>query len=179
MVLVLLNSGFHPAVLTLGGREGGGASYQVVTLRYLPENIITFIGSSYIPSRRFTPDFTVSRISNTLRVRTSTGLEMLFPLLVLIPHNMLATCYAMQPKPAWEKRLVWFSVPFWLSVLLLVIVVVLFQTNCGIRPSVSYHSDGSLPAVQPTGGRTFNLRDITRNVQATITRSILDLKTQA
>lgn len=112
----------------------------------------------YFP--RFTPDFTISQISNTLQFKTSTGTELLFPLLAILPHNLLAVCYAMQPRPEWEQTVAWISVPFWICVLVTVIAMVLVQTNFGFSPRISYHADKSLPAVQATGGQVFDLRDI-------------------
>ena len=109
---------------------------------------------------RFVPDFTISRVSNTLRFKTSTGTELLFPLLAILPHNHLATCYAMQPRPEWEQTIAWLSVPFWLCVLVTMIAAVLLQTNFGYTPVLSYDNDSSLPGKQATGGKVFDLNNI-------------------
>ena len=126
---------------------------------------------------RFTPDFTLSRISNTLRIQTSDGTEMLFPLLAVLPHYMLAACYAMQPRPEWEKRMAWFSVPFWLFALLALLIAVLVRTNFYVVPvRPSYHSDTELPTLQATGGPIFDLSSLTRSVHATLSQKISALR---
>ena len=126
---------------------------------------------------RFTPDFTLSRISNTLRIQTSDGTEMLFPLLAVLPHTMLAACYAMQPRPEWEKRMAWFSVPFWLFALLALLIVVLVKTNFHLVPArPSYGSDTELPTLQATGSPIFDLSYLTRSVHTTLSQKISALR---
>ena len=44
--------------------------------------------------------------------------------------------------------------------LVTIVAVVLVQTNFGFSPMLSYHDDKSLPAVQATGGKVFDLRDV-------------------
>lgn len=124
---------------------------------------------------RFVPDFTLSRVSNTLRIKTSEGTEMLFPLLAVLPHYTLAACYAMQPRPEWEKKVAWFSVPFWLFVLLAIFITVLVQTNFGMQSKPFHHADSELPAVEATRGQVFDLRDI---ITKTLTEKISALKTR-
>ena len=129
---------------------------------------------------RFAPDFTLSRISNTLRIKTSEGTEMLFPLLAVLPHYMLAACYAMQPIPEWEKKVAWFSVPFWLFVLLAIFLTVLVQTNFGMQSRPLHHANSELTTVQATGGQVFDLRDITKTLTEKISalraRCVLNVK---
>lgn len=109
---------------------------------------------------RFVPDFTISRVSNTLRFKTSAGTELLFPLLAILPHNLLAVCYAMQPRPEWERTIAWISVPFWLCALVTLVAVVLVQTNFGFSPPLTYDNDSALPATQATGGQVFDLKSV-------------------
>ena len=90
----------------------------------------------------------------------SSGTEILYPLLAIIPHNLLAVCYAMQPRPEWEQTLVWLSVPFWFCMLVTVVAVVLIQTNFGVIPELNYQNDSALPLVQATGGHVFDLRNV-------------------
>lgn len=126
---------------------------------------------------RFRPDFTLSRVSNTLRVHTS-GTELLFPLVATLPQHLLAPCYVTQPRPEWEKNLAWASVYFWILALFLVIGVALARTNCGRKPKLTYQTDSSLPLIQPTGGKLFDFADLTRRVQNTISRGIANLGTK-
>ena len=127
--------------------------------------------------RRFHPDFTLSRVSNTLRVHTS-GTELLFPLVATLPHHLLAPCYATQPRPEWEKNLAWVSVYFWILALFMVVGIALARTKCGVKNKLTYQTDSNLPLIQPTGGKLFDLKELARNVQNTITRKITDLGTR-
>ena len=87
---------------------------------------------------------------------------MSFPLVVLIPHEMLAPCFAVQPRPLWEKKLVYITFPVWVGI----VIVVTFLELIGISFRFSFRSrDPALPAVQPTGGAKFDLKDLTRTDQ--------------
>lgn len=123
----------------------------------------------------FHPDFTLSRVSNTLRVHTS-GTELLFPLVATLPQHLLAPCYMTQPRPDWERTLAWTSVYFWIITLFVVVGAALASTNCGMKPKLTYQTDNNLPLVQPTGGKFFDLGDLARNFQNTISRKITELK---
>lgn len=90
----------------------------------------------------------------------SSGTEILYPLLAIIPHNLLSVCYAMQPRPEWEQTLAWLSVPFWVCMLATVVAVVLVQTNFGTIPELTYRNDSALPLLQATGGHVFDLRNV-------------------
>ena len=116
--------------------------------------------SNVVSHCRFVPDFTISRVSNTLRFTTTSGGELLFPLLAILPHNLLAVCYAMQPRPEWEQTIAWLSVPFWICVIVTMVAVVLVQTNFGLGNGVSYQTDRLLPMMQATGGQVFDLSDV-------------------
>lgn len=43
------------------------------------------------------------------------------------------------------------------------VAIVLFQTNFGFNPGISYRNDRSLPVVQATGGQVFDLRNVGAN----------------
>lgn len=105
---------------------------------------------------------------------------MLFPLLAVLPHYMLAACYAMQPRPEWEKKVAWFSVPFWLFVLLAIFLTVLVQINFGMQSRPLHHTNSELTTVQATGGQVFDLRDITKTLAEKISalraRCVLNVK---
>lgn len=119
------------------------------------------IPSFLTSSLRFTPDFTQSRVSNTLRVLTSEGAEFLFPLLASLPHHALGACYAAQPRPSWEKQLARVAVPFWLVSLLLLVVLAFLHTTCGRSVYTAHSLPVAVdPVAQPTGGRVFDLKDI-------------------
>lgn len=137
--------------------------------------ITMFVLAFYV--RRFHPDFTLSRVSNTLRVHTS-GTELLFPLVATLPQHLLALCYATQPRPEWERNLTWVSVYFWIVALILLVGIALARTNCGRKPKLTYHTDSNLPLTQPTGGKLFDFRDLTRRVQNSIFSRITDLATR-
>ena len=128
-------------------------------------------------SHRFHPDFTLSRVSNTLRVHTS-GTELLFPLVATLPQHLLAPCYVAQPRPDWERTLAWVSIYFWILALFVVVGIALARTNCGIKPKLTYRTDSKLPKVQPTGGKLFDFGDLTRTIQKTISKKISNLRTR-
>ena len=128
---------------------------------------------------RFTPDFTQSRVSNTLRVLTSEGAEFLFPLLASLPHHALAACHAAQPRPNWEKQLARVAVPFWLFSLVLLIALALLRTTCGRAGYVAHSLSVAMdPVTQPTGGRVFDLKDICHTGSAARAERALATKTR-
>ena len=45
-----------------------------------------------------------------------------------------------------------------------------------MKPKVTHETDKNLPLVQPTGGKVFDLKDLAKSVQSTITKKISDLK---
>ena len=108
----------------------------------------------------------------------TSGTELLFPLVATLPQHLLAHCYVTQPRPEWEKTLASVSVYFWILVLFLVVGIALARTNCGRKPKLTYQMDSNLPSVQPTGGKLFDLADITRRATKAITRKISNLKTR-
>ena len=111
------------------------------------------------------PDFTLSKVENVLTITMEDKMEMTFPLVVLIPHNKVASCFAVQPHPLWEQKLATISVPIWLVVFVFITALALVQTNFGIPcPSC----DTSLPPVQPTGGSHFNFADLPINMHNSI-----------
>ena len=58
-----------------------------------------------ISSFRFTPDFTTSRLTRTLRLVTSMNNVLEFTLLATLPHHLLALCSSTLPRPVWEPYL--------------------------------------------------------------------------
>ena len=69
----------------------------------------------------FTPDFTMSRIQQTLVLHMTHGTELAFLLLATLPHNFLPICYAALPRLDIEKLLSRITAVF--MVLLLVVVI--------------------------------------------------------
>ena len=112
----------------------------------------------------------------------STDQELLFPLLATLPQQFLSACYLMQPRPEWEKQVSWFSVPFWLIVLISIVFTVFVQTkffsSSSKSTSMSYINDHKLPVSQATGGRVFDLSDITRSVHSALSKRIMELRNQ-
>ena len=98
---------------------------------------------------------------------------MSFPIAVLIPHNMLAACYAIQPHSAWEEKLGFLIMPIWLAILFFVVMLALVRTNFGL---VSPSNDAELPTTQPTGGAYFDFADITKVLQETLLEKLDSLK---
>lgn len=125
---------------------------------------------------RFTPDYSLTQVSNTLKIQTSSGNELLYPLLAILPHQLLAACFALQPRPEWEKTLAWLSVPFWLFVLMSIMATVFVQTKFGMRKSLlPYKNDSKVPIFQPSGGQVFDLKDV-QSVKTALSKKIIDLQ---
>ena len=163
-------------------RPGFRISYTVLYIHaiWLINILIVHVHVYYACSSllsRFRPDFTLSRVSNTLRVHTI-GTELLFPLVATLPQHLLPHCYVTQPRPDWEKTLAWFSVYFWTLTLVVVVGVALARTNCGMKPKLTHDTDKNLPLVQSTGGKMFDFKDLAKSFQNTITRKLSDLKTK-
>ncbi len=122
---------------------------------------------------RFSPDYTLTQVSTTLRIQTSTGNEFLYPLLAILPHQLLAACIALQPRPEWEKTLAWLSVPFWLLVILCIVATAFVQTKFGMRSgsSVSYRNEA-----KPTKGsiEVFDLKSWS-NSMSVLSKKIQEL----
>ncbi len=75
------------------------------------------------------PDYTLSRITSNLRLTTPTGLQMDFPLMATLPHNLLVSCYSSLPRSELEALASYVSVPLWLLALLVMIVATILQVN--------------------------------------------------
>ncbi|XP_060941344.1 transmembrane protein 131-like [Limanda limanda] len=56
-------------------------------------------------NRRFTPDFTLSRVIRELKLVTCGGFEFVFVLNTSLPFHMLAECAETLPRPSWELEL--------------------------------------------------------------------------
>ena len=72
---------------------------------------------------RFTPDFTLNRVTRELEVVAYTGETLSFTLIATLPPTMLAPCAAALPRPHWEIPLHLLSVCL-MALLFLVIVAV-------------------------------------------------------
>ena len=123
---------------------------------------------------RFTPDFTVSRVESTLTLQTADGgATLTFPVVVLLPHGMLAACYSIQPHSEWEERLAYLIVPTWLTILFFVAMFALIRTNFGM---ISPKTDAGLPAMQPTGGDYFDFNDLMKVLHSTLSEKLDSIK---
>lgn len=140
-----------------------------------------------------TPDYTLSRITNILRLHTTTGAPMDFPLLATLPHHMLVTCYEATPTSELESLASYLSVPLWLLALLVMIIATVLQVNWHTRRLHQTMSKISIPTsgtsysnvtskvvskevpIQATGGPIFNLSGIARRVPSNITDRFVEL----
>ena len=86
----------------------------------------------------FTPDFTLSRISRRLTMKTTVRhLEALnYTLLASVPSHMLMPCSKMLPRPAWEYYLYWVLNVFMAFILVLVIFVAIFEADRILNTSI-------------------------------------------
>ena len=69
----------------------------------------------------------------------------------------------------------WFSVPFWLVTLVFVILTAIVRSGFKTRLG-GPQAKGLLPSFQSTGGKVFDLSDITRSVHAAISEKLASLK---
>ena len=98
---------------------------------------------------------------------------MTFPVVVTIPHHMLAACYSVQPHSEWEERLAYLILPTWLTILFFVAMLALIRTNFGM---LSPKTDAALPTVQPTGGDYFDFGDLMKVLHNTLLEKMDGIK---
>ena len=77
----------------------------------------------------FTPDFTMSRIQQTLVLRMTHGTELAFILLVTLPHSLLPICYAALPRLDIEKLLSRITAVIMVLLLVVVIMMALYSAR--------------------------------------------------
>ena len=79
----------------------------------------------------FTPDFTLSRISRRLTMKTTVRhLEALnYTLVASVPSHMLMPCSRMLPRPSWEIYMYWCLNIFMVIILGLTIFVAIFEAD--------------------------------------------------
>ena len=77
----------------------------------------------------FTPDFTMSRIQQTLVLHMTHGTELAFSLLATLPHSFLPICYAALPRLDIEKVLSRITAVFMVLLLVVVIVMALYSAR--------------------------------------------------
>ncbi|XP_064385266.1 transmembrane protein 131-like [Halichondria panicea] len=157
------NSGSTSITLRIIGLEGGSCDGRGFVISNCNKDITIKPNRSKKIEITFTPDYTLTQVSTTLRLQTSTGNEFLYPLLAILPHQLLAACIALQPRPEWEKTLAWLSVPFWLLVILCLVATVFVQTKFGMRSSsfVSYKSEAK---ATKGSGEVFDLKKLSKSM---------------
>lgn len=126
-------------------------------------------------SIRFAPDYTLSRVTSTLRLHTSTTGILTFPLLATLPHHLLPICYNSSPHSELESLASYLSVPLWLVALTAMILATVFQVNWHARRLqrniTTRMSTNSAPSphgrdvpVQATGGSKFDLQAAVQDI---------------
>ncbi len=126
---------------------------------------------------RFTADYTLTQVSDTLRIQTSVGNEFLYPLLAVLPQQLLAACVALQPRPEWERTLASVSVPFWLLVILCVVATVFVQIRFGIKSSsTSSYKEKVDVAKEDSGDETvLDSNNLAKSVEPSLSKRIQEL----
>jgi len=114
---------------------------------------------------RFAPDFTMSRIRQTLMLRTSLGAVPLnFTLQATIPANALSLCAATLPRPAWEPLLYYAAVLSMGFLLFGVVVASYFEADrISVADIIRRRAEMSHAATVFEKGRMFDLRSISRS----------------
>ena len=77
----------------------------------------------------FTPDFTMSRIQQTLVLHMTHGTELAFMFLATLPHSLLPICYAALPRLDIEKLLSKITAVFMILLLVVVIAMALYSAR--------------------------------------------------
>lgn len=77
----------------------------------------------------FTPDFTMSRIQQTLILHMTHGTELAFMLIATLPHSFLPMCYAALPRLDIEKMLSRITAFFMVLLLVVVVMVALYSAR--------------------------------------------------
>jgi len=109
----------------------------------------------------FTPDFTLSRISRRLTMKTTVRhLEALnYTLVASVPSHMLMPCSRMLPRPPWEIYMYWGLNIFMVIILGLTVFVAIFEADRIL--STSYYT----PLLQlDEGGQVLDLRTVAEYV---------------
>jgi len=109
----------------------------------------------------FTPDFTLSKISRRLTMKTTVRhLEALnYTLVASVPSHMLMPCSRMLPRPPWEIYMYWGLNIFMVIILGLTVFVAIFEADRIL--STSYYT----PLLQlDESGQVFDLRTVAEYV---------------
>ena len=114
---------------------------------------------------RFAPDFTMSRIRQTLTLQTSLGaMPLNFTLQATIPANALSFCAATLPRPTWEPLLYYAAVLSMGFLLFGVIVASYFEADrISVADVIRRRAEMSHAATVFEKGRMFDLRSISRS----------------
>jgi hypothetical protein len=116
---------------------------------------------------RFTPDFSVSRVSRRLQIKTSLGSVFEFSLIATIPSELIPLCAAATGRPRWEYQAYISSAAIMICLLVATFVLAHFEARKLITASLA-----SLPRNQVLlnathlNGEIFDLRKISPSTQA-------------
>lgn len=114
---------------------------------------------------RFAPDFTMSRIRQTLTLQTSLGAVPLnFSLQATIPATALSLCAGTLPRPAWEPLLYYAAVLSMGFLLFCVMVAAYFEADrISVADIIRRRAEMSHAATMFEKGRMFDLRSLSRS----------------
>jgi len=87
--------------ININGYECSGYGFRILDC----EPFVLLPNKSRKLDITFTPDFTTSRLTRTLRLVTSMNSVLEFTLLATLPHHLLALCSSTLPRPVWEPYL--------------------------------------------------------------------------
>jgi hypothetical protein len=157
----------------IGLGHGGMYDWNRFSVPEFRDDIVIHANKTKKLELSFTPDFSISRVESTLTLQTAEGTTLTFPVVVFLPHSMLAACYSVQPHSEWEERLAYLIVPTWLTILFFVAMFALIRTNFGM---ISPKTDAGLPAIQPTGGAYFDFGDLMKVLHSTLAEKLDSIK---
>ena len=127
----------------------------------------------------FTPDFSVSRVSRRLQIKTSLGSVFEFSLIATIPSELIPLCAAAAGRPRWEYQAYVSAAAIMVCLLAVTLVLAHFEARKLVTASLA-----SLPHNQVLfngthmNGDVFDLRKISASAQAPLISDNLYLPRQ-
>lgn len=115
----------------------------------------------------FTPDFTLSRITRTLTLRTSLGTsrgsgDVKYTLAATVPAHLLPVCSAAMPRPDWEIFLYYGSLSLLGFSLFIALVAAFFESDRILKYCFILASPGPQPIFIPDTTKLLDLKAVAR-----------------
>ena len=118
----------------------------------------------------FTPDFTLSRVTRTLTLRTSLGGrpgqgDVRYSLAATVPSHLLSVCSRALPRPSWEV-LLFYGIISLLTFSLCCVMIAAFVEADRILKYCFFLASASQPNLVPENAKLLDLKEVARTVLA-------------